>query len=165
MIKHLTSWPLNELVKLTILWTTGPRLGSEPKAAPQNRSSTLKFCVKSTSNISEICTMPSLILKKPLVGYGMQPYGPPRGSTISEKIECAAQGSSQLRWMAAWELRFRTTVWVRPPALFIMFFKQIMSNALEEQEKTLAYTAEILPVFGCSIRGRTGNRSTNWKPR
>ena len=25
-IKHLTSWPLNELVKLTMLWTTGPSL-------------------------------------------------------------------------------------------------------------------------------------------
>ena len=24
-VKHLTSWPLNELVKLTMLWTTGPR--------------------------------------------------------------------------------------------------------------------------------------------
>ena len=23
--KHLTSWPLNELVKLRMLWTTGPR--------------------------------------------------------------------------------------------------------------------------------------------
>ena len=23
--KHLTSWPLNELIKLTMLWTTGPR--------------------------------------------------------------------------------------------------------------------------------------------
>ena len=26
IIKHLTSWPLNELVKLTMLWTTGPWL-------------------------------------------------------------------------------------------------------------------------------------------
>ena len=25
VIKHLTNWPLNELVKLTMLWTTGPR--------------------------------------------------------------------------------------------------------------------------------------------
>ena len=24
VIKHLTSWPLNELIKLTMLWTTGP---------------------------------------------------------------------------------------------------------------------------------------------
>ena len=23
-VKHLTSWPLNELIKLTMLWTTGP---------------------------------------------------------------------------------------------------------------------------------------------
>ena len=25
VVKHLTSWPLTELVKLTMLWTTGPR--------------------------------------------------------------------------------------------------------------------------------------------
>ena len=25
VIRHLTSWPLNEFVKLTMLWTTGPR--------------------------------------------------------------------------------------------------------------------------------------------
>ena len=25
VVNHLTSWPLNELVKLTMLWTTGPR--------------------------------------------------------------------------------------------------------------------------------------------
>ena len=25
VVKHLTSWPLNEFVKLTMLWTTGPR--------------------------------------------------------------------------------------------------------------------------------------------
>ena len=25
VVKHLTSWPLNELVKLTMLWTTGPK--------------------------------------------------------------------------------------------------------------------------------------------
>ena len=27
VVKHLTSWPLNELVKLTMLWTTQPSLG------------------------------------------------------------------------------------------------------------------------------------------
>ena len=26
VVKHLTSWPLNKLVKLTMLWTTGPWL-------------------------------------------------------------------------------------------------------------------------------------------
>ena len=51
-----------------------------------NRSSTLESCVKSTSNISRICTMSSLISKKPLTEYGMQPYGPPCGSTISVQI-------------------------------------------------------------------------------
>ena len=47
---------------------------------------TLEFCVKSTSNISRICTMSSLISKKLLTEYGMQPYGPPCGSTISVQI-------------------------------------------------------------------------------
>ena len=37
----------------------------------QNRSSTLESCVKSASNISRICTMSSLISKKPLAEYGM----------------------------------------------------------------------------------------------
>ena len=46
----------------------------------------LSRCVKSTSNISRICTMSSLISKKPLTEYGMQPYGPPCGSTISVQI-------------------------------------------------------------------------------
>ena len=54
--------------------------------APQNRSSTSKSCVKSTSNTSRIYTMSSLISKKPLTEYGMQPYGPPCGSTISVQI-------------------------------------------------------------------------------
>ena len=62
------------------------RLGSEPEEAPQNRSSTLESCVKSISNISRICTMSSLISKKPLTEYGMQPYGPPCRSTISVQI-------------------------------------------------------------------------------
>ena len=74
---------------------------------PQNRSSTLESCVKSTSNISRICTMSSLISKKPLTEYGMQPYGPPSGSTISVQILFAPLSSSmtrlqvQSRWMAA----------------------------------------------------------------
>ena len=25
-VKHLTSWPLNGLIKLTMLWTTGPKV-------------------------------------------------------------------------------------------------------------------------------------------
>ena len=54
--------------------------------APQNRSSTLESCVKSTSNISRMCTMSSLISKKPLTEYGMQLYGPPCGSTILVQI-------------------------------------------------------------------------------
>ena len=62
------------------------QLGSELKTATQNRSSTLESCVKSTSTISRICNMSSLISKKPLTEYGMQPYGPPCGSTMSVQI-------------------------------------------------------------------------------
>ena len=60
--------------------------GSRAEKAPQNRSLTLKSCVKSTSNISRICTVSSLISNKPLTEYGMRPYGPPCGSTISVQI-------------------------------------------------------------------------------
>ena len=42
--------------------------------------------LKSTSNISRICTMSPLISEKLLTEYGMQPYGPPCGSTISVQI-------------------------------------------------------------------------------
>ena len=48
-----------------------------------DRSSTLESCVKSTSNISRIRSIFSLISKKPLTEYGMQPYGPPCRRTIS----------------------------------------------------------------------------------
>ena len=54
------------------------KIAEKLEEAPQNRSSTLESCVKSTSNISRICSVSSLILKKPLTEYGMQPYGPSR---------------------------------------------------------------------------------------
>ena len=41
------------------------------------------FSVKRTSNISRNCTMSSLISKKPLTAYDLEPYGLPCGSTIS----------------------------------------------------------------------------------
>ena len=46
----------------------------------------LGILCKKTSNTSRICTMSSLISKKPLTEYGMQPYEPPFGSTISVQI-------------------------------------------------------------------------------
>ena len=79
MLKVILNRPNPELKKK---WLKN-RLGTEPEEAPQNRSSTLESCVKSTYNISRICTMSSLISKKPLTEYGMQPYGPPCESTIS----------------------------------------------------------------------------------
>ena len=51
------------------------RLGLEPEEAPQKRSSTLESSVKSTSNISKICTMSSLNSKTPLTEHGMQLMG------------------------------------------------------------------------------------------
>ena len=43
----------------------------------------LRILVKS---ISRICTVSSLISKRPWTEYGMQPYGPQCGSTISVQI-------------------------------------------------------------------------------
>ena len=56
------------------------------RAGRSTTSSTSESCVKSTSNTSRICTMSSSISKKPLTEYGMQPYGPPCGSTILVQI-------------------------------------------------------------------------------
>ena len=118
-------------------------LGSEPEA-PENRYSTLESCVK-TSNISRICTMSSLISKKPLTEYGMQPYWPPCGSTISvqnlvrntEQLYDKATSAVQMNGsIGEW---FRTTVGVRQgcllsPILFNIFLVRIMSDALEEHD-------------------------------
>ena len=60
------------------------KIMAEEKAGFRAGTSTSESCVKSTSNI--ICTMSSLISKKPVTEYGMQPYGPPCGSIISEQI-------------------------------------------------------------------------------
>ena len=46
----------------------------------------LRILGEKTSNNSRICTMSSLISKRPLTEYGMQPYGPPCGSAISVQI-------------------------------------------------------------------------------
>ena len=54
--------------------------------ALQNRFSTSESRVKSTFNISRVCTMSSLISKKHLTRYGMQSYGPRYGSTVSMQI-------------------------------------------------------------------------------
>ena len=59
---------------------------AEEQAGFRARRSTTESCVKSISNTSRICTMSSLISKKPLTEYGTQPYGPPSGSTISVQI-------------------------------------------------------------------------------
>ena len=57
----------------------------------------LRILCESTSNISRICTMSSLISKKPLTEYGTQPNGPPCGSTISVQIYYAPLSSSMTR--------------------------------------------------------------------
>ena len=66
----------------TMMKSSGPGGGGPPRGG----LSALGSCVKSTSNISRICTISSLISKKPLTKFGMQPYGPPCGSTISVQI-------------------------------------------------------------------------------
>ena len=50
------------------------------------RSTTEQIFNLRISNISRIRTMSVLISKKPLTEYGMQPYGPPCGSTTSVQI-------------------------------------------------------------------------------
>ena len=86
--------------------------------------------------------MSSLISKKPLTEYGMQPYGPPCGSTILVQIQFAQLSRSTTSAvqvngsMGEW---FRTTVGVRlgclvSPTLFNSFLKRIMSDALEEHD-------------------------------
>ena len=57
--------------------------GLRPEGAQQIRSSTLESFVKSIANSSRIFTRSSLILRKHLEEYGMQPYGPACGSTLS----------------------------------------------------------------------------------
>ena len=42
-----------------------------------------RILCENTFNISRICTMSSLVSKKLLTEYGMQPYGPSCESTIS----------------------------------------------------------------------------------
>ena len=73
------------------------QLGLEPKEAPQNRSLTFESCKKKYLKISRLCTMSSLISKKPLTEYSMQPYGPPCGTTISMQILFAPLSSSITR--------------------------------------------------------------------
>ena len=72
------------------------RLRSEPEEAPQNRSSTLESCVKSTSNISIISAMSSLISK-----------------SLWQSVACSLMGhhaevqyqckSSSHNWAALWQ--------------------------------------------------------------
>ena len=108
--------------------------------APQNRSSTLGSCVKSTSNISRICTMSSLISKKPLTEYGMQPYGPPCSANLVRTIEqLYDKATSAVQMNGSIGEWFRTTVGVRQgcllsPTLFNIFLERIMSDALEEHD-------------------------------
>ena len=60
--------------------------GSRARRSTTEQILTSESCVKSISNTSRICTMSSLISKKPLTEYGKQPYVPPCGSTISVQI-------------------------------------------------------------------------------
>ena len=90
--------------------------------------------------------MSLLISKKPLTEYGMQPYGPPCGSTIStsanlvrtiEQLYDKATSAVQMNGsIGEW---FRTTVGVRQgcllsPTLFNICLERIISDALEEHD-------------------------------
>ena len=49
VVKHLTSWPLNELVKLTMLWTTGPITANNADPVALRRSAASKLILHSLS--------------------------------------------------------------------------------------------------------------------
>ena len=103
-------------------------------------------------------TMSSSISKKPLTEYGMQPYGPPWGSTISanlvrtiEQLYDKATSAVQMNGsIGEW---FRTTVGVRQgcllsPTLFNIFLEQIMSDALEEHDGKVSIGGRNIPICG-----------------
>ena len=60
--------------------------GFRTRRSTTKQISNLRIRCKSTSNIRTICTVSSLISKKPLTQYGMQHYGPSCGNTISVQI-------------------------------------------------------------------------------
>ena len=116
------------------------RLGSEPEEAPQNR-----LYVKSTSNISRICTMSSLISKKTfdiewhaVLWLTMRRYNVSANLVRSieqlyDKTTIAVQMNDSI---GEW---YRTPVGVRQgcllsPTLFNIFLERIMSGALEEHD-------------------------------
>ena len=84
--------------------------------------------------------MSSVISKKPLTEYGMQPYGP----SISANLVCTIgqlydKATSPVQMNGSIGERFRTTVGVRQgcllsPTLFNIFLEWIMSDALEEHD-------------------------------
>ena len=90
--------------------------------------------------------MSSLISKKPLTEYGMQPYGPPCGSTrpgisanLVRTIEQLYDKATSVEMNGSIGEWFRTTVGVRQgcllsPTLFNIFLERIMSDALEEHD-------------------------------
>ena len=84
--------------------------------------------------------MSSVISKKPLTEYGMQPYWP----SISANLVCTIgqlydKATSPVQMNGSIGEWFRTIVGVRqrcllPPTLFNIFLERIMSDALEEHD-------------------------------
>ena len=122
------------------------RLGSEPEEAPQNRSSTLESCVKSTSNISRICLYRVFIdFKKAFdrvwhaaLWATMRKYNISANlvRTIEQLYDKATSAVQMNGSIGEW---FRITVGVRQgcllsPTLFNIFLEWIMSDALEEHD-------------------------------
>ena len=113
--------------------------------APQNRSSVIESCVKSTSNISKICTMFSFDFKKAFdrvwhaaVWATMRKYNINANlvRTIEQLYDKATSAVQMNGSIGEW---FRTTVVVRQgcllsPTLFNIFLERIMSDALEEHD-------------------------------
>ena len=112
------------------------RLCSEAGEAQQMRSSVSESCIKSTFNISRICTMFSQLSKKHLTGYGCSLINSNLARAIKHLYDNAI---SAFQMNGSTEKWFRTAVGVRQGCclssiLFNIVRQMIMSDALEEHD-------------------------------
>ena len=92
--------------------------------------------------------MSSLISKKPLTDYCMQPYGPPCGSTICANLvrtieQLCDKATNAVQMNGSIGEWLRTTIGVRQgcllsPTLSNIFLERIISDALEEHDEKVS---------------------------
>ena len=88
---------LNRLKPQALVIIVGEKAWFKAGRSTKGQIFNLRILCGNTSNISRICTMSSLVSKKPLAEYATQPYGPSCGSTISVQIQFAPLSSSMVR--------------------------------------------------------------------